>query len=163
MQLRDESMTNKKVKVRVNLSGSRYVGYVSVYAPTLRVSDVLNDAKQFMTLSEVDSIDPVAKDISLVVNKSLIVYVQVIEEPKWTSHGGHTGDFIRVKIRTRGHHIEGDIYVATDMVAEDRAELLNRTPHFLNVRNAEIIGTKERYDFLAISTGQIRSLEIGIQ
>jgi len=161
MQSQTGAPAFKQVKVRINLSGARYVGYVRVDLPKVRMSDVLNEEHRFMTLSDVDSIDPVAKGASLVVNKSLIVYVQVIEEPKWISQGEHRGEFRSAKIRTRDHQIEGGIFLPAHMMAEDLAVLFNRTPHFLNVRNAEIIGTKERYDFLAVSTGQIRSLEIG--
>lgn len=161
MQDQEESPAYKKVKVRVNLSGTRYVGNIRVYPPKVRVSDVLNEEKQFMTLSDVDAVDPVAKGASLVVNKALVSYVQVIEEFKRTYHGVHTGDFVSVKIRTVERQIDGEIFMPAHMMVADRAELLNRAPHFLNVRNAEIIGTKERYDFVAVSTDQIRSLEIG--
>jgi hypothetical protein len=150
----------KKVKVRMNLSGARYVGHVRVYPPKTRVSDVLNEAQKFMTLSEVEAIDSVAKSASLVVNKGLVSYVQVLEEPKRTYDGVHTGDFVQVKIRMVDHQIEGELFVPTLMKVTDRAALLNQTAHFLNVRNGVVVGTKERYDFVAVSIHQIRSLEI---
>jgi hypothetical protein len=150
----------KKVKVHMNLSRTRYVGYVHVYPPKTRVSDVLNEGHIFMTLSDVDAIESVAKGASLVVNKILVSYVQVVEEFKRHYLKVHSGEFVQVKIRMVDYQIEGELFIPSHMRGMDRAALLNRSPHFLNVRNCTVIGTRERYDFVAVSAHQIRSLEI---
>lgn len=150
----------KKVKIHMNLSKSRYVGYVHLYPPKTRVSDVLNEGHIFMTLSDVDAIESVAKGSSLLVNKVLVSYVQIIEDYQRTYLKVHSGDFVRVKIRMVDYQIEGEVFIPTHMRGTDRAALLNRTPHFLNVRKGVVMGTRERYDFVAVSTHQIRSIEI---
>jgi hypothetical protein len=150
----------KKVKVHMNLSRTRYIGYVHVYPPKTRVSDVLNEGHAFMTLSDVDAIESVAKGSSLLVNKMLISFVQVIEEFKRQYLKVHSGDFMPVKIRMVDYQVEGELFIPSHLRGMDRAALVNRSPHFLNVRNCTVIGTREKYNFVAVSTHQIRSLEI---
>jgi hypothetical protein len=149
----------KKVKVHLSLSKSRYVGHMHVYPPKTRVSDVLNEADRFMTLSEVEAVESIAKDATLVMNKVLIAYVHVLEEFKRVYLKVHTGDFVQAKIRMVDHQIEGEVFIPTHMKNMERDAILNRASHFLNVRNGVVMGTRERYNYLAVSTHQIRSLE----
>lgn len=156
----EENAPYKKVKVHLSLSKSRYVGYVHVYPPKTRVSDLLNEADRFMTLTEVESIESIAKDASLVLNKGLVSYVHVVEEFKRVYHKVHSGEFVKAKIRMVDFQIEGEVFVPSHMKTMERDAVLNRSAHFLNVRNGVVVGTRERYDYMAVSTHQIRSIEI---
>jgi len=160
MQSSDGKSSEKSVKVRINVSGSRYVGYVRVLPPKTRISDVLNEDKPFMTLWEVDSVDPVSKDAKLLINKKQVSYVQALEEFKRNYTGIHSGTFVDVKIRAIDYLIAGKIFLPTHLLNTDRAELLTLTPFFLNVKDASVTGTHERYTFMAVSKNQIRSIEI---
>src|SRR3990172_3805239 len=104
---------SKRVKVRINVAGSRYVGYVHVLPPKTRISDVLNNEGDFMTVVEVDSVDAVAKDDQLIINKEQVSYVQALEEFSRNYTGIHTGSFVGVKIRITDVTIAGDIFLPT--------------------------------------------------
>ena len=151
----------KQVRVRINLSGSRYVGFVHVYPPKTRVSDVLNEEDPFMTLFEVDSVDPVTEGSQLVIHKNRVSYIQAIEEfvRKYNAKV-HPGSFIETKIRLDNYVIGGSVFLPDELKARDRSELLKVNPYFLNVKDVSIIGTNERYNFLAVSKNQIRSIEM---
>ncbi len=155
-----EQGSSKRVKVRINATGSRYVGYVHVLPPKTRISDVLNDEGDFITLVDVDSVDPVAKEAQLIINKKQISYIQTLEEFSRNYTGIHTGSFVGVKIRTIDAAIEGEIFLPTHLMNQERAALLTLHRFFLNVKNAAVIGSREKYAFLAVAKAQIRSLEI---
>jgi hypothetical protein len=114
-----------------------------------------------MTLLEVDSIEPIEKGALLIINKNLISYVQAIEEFKRNYNVVHSGNFFKVKVRTVEYQIGGEVFLPTHITGRDRSELLSLNPYFLNVKNASIMGTSERYNFMAVSKNQIRSIEIG--
>ena len=150
----------KQVRVRINLSGNRYVGKVHVYPPKNRVSDVLNEEEPFMTLFEVDSVDPVTEGSQLVIHKNRVSYIQAIEEFTRKYTKVHPGNFVEVKIRLDNYVIGGAVFLPETLIKRDRAELLGVNPYFLNVKDVSVIGTNERYNFLAVSKNQIRSVEI---
>jgi hypothetical protein len=114
-----------------------------------------------MTLLEVDSMEPIEKGALLVINKNLISYVQAMEEFKRNYSVVHTGRFVGVKVRAVEYQIGGEVFLPAHIIGEDPAEFLSLTPYFLNVKNASIKGTSERYNFMAVSKNQIRSIEIG--
>ncbi len=157
----EEVGSYKQVRVRVNLSGSRYVGYVRVYPPKTRVSDVLNEEDSFMSLFDVDSVDPITEGSQLVVHKRRVSYIQAIEEfTRKYNTKVHAGGFVEVKIRLDDFVIGGTVFLPEGLMKSDRSALLGVNPHFLNVKGVSVIGTNERYNFLAVSKNQIRSIEI---
>ena len=161
MQDQEEVKPYKQVRVRINLSGSRYVGLVHVYPPKTRVSDVLNEEEPFMTLFEVDSVEPVTEGAQLVIHKIRVSYIQAIEEfTRKYNAKVHLGNFIETKIRLDNYVIGGSVFLPEELLKRDRSELLKVNPYFLNVTDVSIIGTNERYNFLAVSKNQIRSIEM---
>ena len=151
----------KQVKVRINLSGSRYVGKVRVYPPKTRVSDVLNEEEPFMNLFEVDSVDPIMEGSQLVVHKRQVSYIQAIEEfTRKYDVKTHAGSFVEAKIRLDNFVMKGSVFLPERLMKSDRSALLGVNLHFLNVKDVSVIGTNERYTFLAISKNKIRSVEI---
>jgi len=161
MQVQEEEGSYKQVRVRINLSGSRYVGYVRVYPPKTRVSDVLNEEDSFMTLFDVDSVDPITEGAQLVIHKNRVSYIQAIEEfTRKYNAKAHPGSFVEVKIRLYNADIGGTVFLPEKLMKLNRSSILGVNPHFLNVKDVSIIGTNERYNFLAVSKNQIRSVEI---
>lgn len=159
--LNSESM-KKKVKVRINVAGKRYVGFVNVFHPITRVSDVLNNEEKFITLFEVDAIDPLLEKAHLVINKKQIVFVQALEEFSRNYKGIHEGRFVGVKIRTIDLLIEGNVFQPRDLVNQTFSALLSSQHYFLNVKDVVIPEKNEKYAFLAIGSSQICSLEYNL-
>jgi len=95
-----------------------------------------------------------------VIHKNLVSYIQAIEEFTRKYTKVHPGNFVEVKIRLDNYVLGGTVFLPEKLANRDRLELLEVNPHFLNVKNASVIGTNERYNFLAVSKNQIRSVEI---
>jgi hypothetical protein len=149
----------KRVRVRVNFSGKRYVGVVTVPDGITRVSDVLNDGRHFLHLEEAQTMEgPPAG--GLVLNKDAITFIQALEEPVPTipalrRRGGFA--VVEVIMRHLEMEIRGKIFVPEGATA---AEVLNDERDFLSLSDVHVVGTRERFPFLAISKPQVVAVEI---
>jgi len=146
------------VRVRVNFSGRRYVGVVTIPEGVNRVSDVLNDGSHFLYLEEAQTRDGV-RPAGLSLNKRSITYIQALEEPTRVSAAPRMeGDFVTVEVAmtTMDCMVRGRIFVPD---AQSAAEVLNDERNFLSLRDAEVVGTGEKYPFLALCKAQVISVE----
>lgn len=154
------SMTgDRRVRVRVNFSGRRYVGIVTMPEGVTRVSDVLNDGSHFLHLEDAQTRDG-GPTGGLSLNKGSISYIQALEETSTGSSalrregGFHTVD---VAMTMLDHAIRGRLFVPDGMTA---TEVLNDERNFLSLRDAEVVGTPEKYPFLAICKAQVISVAV---
>jgi len=69
----------RKVRVWVKTVDSAYTGYVYLPADRKRFSDVLNDERKFLSITDVESKDFASPKSFLTINKDLIELVEILE------------------------------------------------------------------------------------
>jgi len=81
MQDRKRKMAGKgrRVKVWVKTTASAYTGYISLPAEGKRFSDIINDERKFISITDVEAKDFAAPKPFLVINKDLIELMEVLE------------------------------------------------------------------------------------
>ena len=153
-------MTPRRVKVRLSFEGRRYIGYLELPEGVYRVSDVLNDPSPFLKLIEVSSLEPLNPNSYLAVRKSGISYVQALEEVENPKRLVEEGTFVPVivKLRMIQTRIAGHAFVPQN--EKDIIHFLNLSRPFLNLKDVEILGTAERYEYLAVGKNQIAFVEV---
>ncbi len=148
----------RTVRIRVSLAQAKYIGEVEIPGGVDRMSDLLNCRSPFLSLRNVDSYESIRRDSLFIINKEHIDYVQVLEEYPLIEANKIPGEFHRIRVKTLATDILGELFVPQtgespmDIIGDDRA--------FLSIRNAEIVGTQERYQFLGIAKGKICTVEV---
>jgi len=69
----------RKVRAWVKTIDSAYTGTVYLPADQLRFSDVINDERQFISMTDVESRDFASPKSYLAINKDLIELVELLE------------------------------------------------------------------------------------
>ncbi len=69
----------RKVRVWVKTVDSSYTGFVYLPADRKRFSDVLNDERKFLSITDVESKDFASPKAFLTINKDLIELVEILE------------------------------------------------------------------------------------
>jgi hypothetical protein len=72
----------RKVRVWVKTVDSAYTGFVYLPADRKRFSDVLNDERKFLSITDVESKDFASPKSFLTINKDLIELVEILEPLK---------------------------------------------------------------------------------
>jgi len=72
----------RKVRVWVKTVDSTYTGFVYLPADRKRFSDVLNDERKFLSITDVESKDFASPKSFLTINKDLIELVEILEPLK---------------------------------------------------------------------------------
>ncbi len=72
----------RKVRVWVKTVDSSYTGFVYLPADRKRFSDVLNDERKFLSITDVESKDFASPKAFLTINKDLIELVEILEPNK---------------------------------------------------------------------------------
>ncbi len=148
----------RTVKIRVSLARAKYIGEVEIPGGVDRMSDLLNSRAPFLALRNVDSYEGIRKDSAFIINKEHIDYVQVLEEYPLIEANKIPGQFHRIRVKTLAADILGELFVP--QTGESPMEVVNDERAFVSIRNAEIVGTAERYQFLGISKGKICTVEV---
>ncbi len=149
---------NRTVKIRVSLAGSRYIGNVSIPGGVDRMSDLLNSKTPFLKIWNVDSYESIRNDSDFIINKDHIDYVQVLEEAPPVGSNKIPGAFHDIRVKTLAIEIHGKLFVPN--TGESPMEIVNDDRTFLSIKDAEIVGTPERYQYLGISKRKICSVEV---
>ena len=76
---KDLKFAYRKVKAWVKTVDSAYTGTVYLPADQTRFSDVLNDERQFISMTDVESKDFASPKVYLAINKDLIELVEILE------------------------------------------------------------------------------------
>ena len=76
---KDLNLEYRKVRAWVKTIDSAYTGTVYLPADETRFSDVLNDERQFISMTDVESKDFASPKVYLAINKDLIELVEILE------------------------------------------------------------------------------------
>jgi hypothetical protein len=80
-----KKMEYRKVRAWVKTVDSAYSGTIYLPKDQTRISDVMNDERQFISMTDVESKDFTSPKAYLAINKDLIELVEILEpdlEPK---------------------------------------------------------------------------------
>lgn len=146
------------VRVRVNASGLRIIGFVHLPDEVYRTSDVLNSAAPYLLVQDTDEPSPLEKGGFRAVLKDSISYVEALEEPSAPDGLRRAGMFtvIAVELRSPALRMEGVIFTPE---GETPYEVVNDSRRFISLRNVQFHKSVERYDFLAVGKGAATLLE----
>ena len=146
------------VRVRVNISGIRLIGFVSLPPPGefSRFSDVLNSAEPYILIREGS---PESGDgPSQAVLKDSITYVEALVEPDFQRRSPQgTFETVAVSLKKPVVTLSGELFVPQHVTALD---VFNDGRRFINLRNVEFRDSAEAYDFLAVGKAQAYLIEL---
>ena len=69
----------RKVRASVKTVSSTYTGTIHLPRSQTRISDVMNDERQFISMTEVESEDFASPKAYLAINKDLIELVEILD------------------------------------------------------------------------------------
>jgi hypothetical protein len=81
---REKNPPFRKVRAWVKTVDSAYTGFIYLPADQTRFSDVINDERQFISMTDVESKDFANPKSYLAINKDLIELVEILEPDKET-------------------------------------------------------------------------------
>jgi hypothetical protein len=76
---RDGKFDYRKIRAWVKTIDSAYTGTIYLPADQTRFSDVMNDERQFISMTDVESKDFASPKSYLAINKDLIELVEILE------------------------------------------------------------------------------------
>ena len=147
------------VKVRVDASGRRWVGYVELAVGNDRISDDLNNAAPFLFGRSDEPSGDIGEQWA--VHKDAVSYVVALEEPARPASLRSRGKFHRVTVEL--------VQPATTLVAElfvpsgsTAKAVLNASPRFINLRNVSFSDDPQVFEYLALGRNQSRCWKVGV-
>ncbi|HXV62761.1 MAG TPA: hypothetical protein VEK15_18830 [Vicinamibacteria bacterium] len=156
------SIQEKIVKLRINASGKRIIGFVDLFAKDAgtthpRISDILNNVEPFLLIREAEDSAGEERGFQAIPKDSLS-YVEALDEPEnpaWLCKAGDRRR-ITVELREPSATVKGDILVPT---GSKLSEVLNDSRRFINVLSAEFVDSVERYRYLAVNKSHVVALK----
>jgi hypothetical protein len=154
-----QSKEGNIVKLRINASGKRIIGFTELYArdPRTRhprISDILNSAEPFLLIREEED-SSVDEGRFQAIPKDSLSYVEVLDEPENPSRLCIEGTLrpITVELREPPATLRGQLFVPS----QDNwvTVLLDGLRPFINLVNVEFVNSVERYEYLAISKSDV--------
>ena len=142
----------KIVRVRLNVSGKRLIGYVPLPPGEFsRFSDVLNGAAPYILIRDQAVPEP-GTGASRAILKNSISYVEALAEPDFQRQSPQ-GAFqpIALSLTEPTVTIEGELFVPQSGTVMD---VLNDARRFINLRNVNFRDSVEAYGFLAVGKAQ---------
>jgi hypothetical protein len=148
---------DRVVKIRVNASGRRIIGFVRLPPETYRISDVLNGPDPYLSLE--DEEDPRSHAAVTAILKDCVSYVEAVEEPETPARLRRQGTFrlIVVELREPPAAVAGELFLPGSKSA---LEVLNDSRLFINLRNAQFLKSHERYTYVAIAKKQAVQVQL---
>ena len=143
-------MEAKFIKVRVNASGKRIIGIVSIPPPHFRISDYLNSHDDFLRIKQ--------EKAEIVVAKDAISYLEALEEGADAGSRPRSGQFHRVTVtlKNQAGTLSGEIFVPEGSTLK---VALNKVRRFVNFREVKFVSSPEHYSFLAVGKQEIIMLQ----
>jgi hypothetical protein len=77
--MKERKVQFKKVRAWIKTVGSTYTGTLYLPKDHTRISDLMNDERQFLSLTDVDSKDFASPKAFLAINKDLIELVEILD------------------------------------------------------------------------------------
>ena len=149
----------KIVRVRVNISGKRLIGYVSLPPGEFsRCSDVLNGSEPYILIQDQEVPPETGKGLFRAISKASISYVEVLTEPGFQRKSPQ-GAFqaITLRLKEPAVTISGELFVPQPGTAMD---VFNDARRFINLQNVGFRGSVEAYGFLAVGKAQAYFIEL---
>ncbi len=79
---RKVAANSRRIKVWVKTIGSTYTGFIFLPGEGKRFSDIINDERKFISITDVESKDFAVPKPFLVINKDLIELMEVLDQKK---------------------------------------------------------------------------------
>ena len=148
------------VRVRVNISGIRLIGFVSLppSGEFSRFSDALNSAEPYILIRDQEGSPEPGESPSRAVLKDSITYVEALVEPGFQRRSPQgTFEAVAVSFKKPVVTLSGELFVPQHLTALD---VFNDGRRFINLRNVEFRDSAEAYDFLAVGKAQTYLIEL---
>ena len=141
------------VRVRVNVSGFRLIGFVSLPPGEFsRFSDVLNGAEPYFLIRDQEEPPEPGGGASRALLKDSITYVEALAEPGFERRSPQgTFEAVTVSLKKPAVTLSGELFVPQHVTAID---VFNDGRRFINLRNVGFCDSAEAYDFLAVGKAQ---------
>ena len=150
-----------RVKVRLKTTTTRYLGTIEYPSRYFRFSDFLDGEQDFLKILQPESSDLISGESIILVNKKNIVYIHSVEEEYRKQSFSPSGEFFQATIKLKdGERIKGLIFCSYEESDYPMEGILRQTGCFLKVRTPVIIGTSEKYNFLAVGKAEILTVEV---
>jgi hypothetical protein len=150
-----------RVKVRLKINTTRYLGTIEYPSHYFRFSDFLDGDQEFIKILQPESADLISTESILLVNKKNILYIHSIEEEYRKYSFSPNGEFFQATIWLKdGERIKGLIFCSYEESNYPMEGILRQTGCFLKVRTPVIVGTSEKYNFLALGKSEILTVEV---
>ena len=148
---------SKAVKVRIDASGRRLVGYVDLAVGEDRISDRLNNTDPFLFVRSDETSGDMERHWA--IHKDAVSYVVALEEPSRPGALRNRGKFHRVTIELirPATTVLAELFVPHGSTAE---AVLNDSQRFINLRNVSLGDGPEVYQYLALARNQSRFWEV---
>lgn len=78
-EMKEKKVPYRKVKAWIKTVDSTYTGIIYLPQDQTRISDIMNDERQFISLTDVESKDFASPKAYLAINKDLIELVEILE------------------------------------------------------------------------------------
>ncbi len=146
------------VKVRLDASGKRLVGYVTLNAGEHRISDGLNNPDPFFFINT-EELMPEEGILQRAILKDAVSYVAALEEPERPASMRATGRFCRTSIELvrPATALVGEVFIPT---GQNIAMVLNDRRRFINLRNVVFGDAPESYSYLALAKSVSRTWDV---
>jgi len=154
-----DSENIKVVKVRLNVSGLRLIGYVPLPPGEFsRFSDVLNGSEPYILIRDEEVPPETGKGPSRVILKDSISYVEALAEPGFQRLTPQ-GEFhaITLRLKEPAVTLEGELFVPQPGTVMD---VFNDARRFINLRNVDFRDSVEAYDFLVVGKVHAQFIEL---
>ena len=149
----------KIVRVRLNVSGKRLIGYVPLPPGGFsRFSDVLNGSEPYILIRDQEGPQAPGQGLSQAVLKDSISYVEALAEPGF-QRKSRQGAFqtVTLSLRDTAVTLVGELFVPTPGTA---MAVCNDARRFINLRNVRFRNSVEAYGFLAVGKAQAYCIEL---
>ena len=150
----------KVVRVRLNVSGKRLIGYVPLPPGEFsRFSDTLNSSEPYILIRDREGPLESGTGLSRAVLKDSISYVEALAEPGFQRKSPQ-GAFraVTLSLRDTAVTLVGELFVPQPGSTMD---VFNDPRRFINLRNVRFLDSVEAYDFLAVGKAQAHFIELG--
>ncbi|MEK6777200.1 MAG: hypothetical protein AABY87_10000 [bacterium] len=152
--MNDQSLRVVKIRVRMNVSGKRVIGYVDLPQSYDRTSDLLNGPDMFILVRPEKQSSENKGESSQIIQKGAISYLEALEEPKHAETALQQGRFqpVAAEFKEPTVLIKAEIFVPQ---GSSVLSVLNDERGFINLCKVRFESSVEQYSYIAVGKKQI--------